>query len=114
MRAHELEGGAATGVIVNTIVVDSLSFKPNLVDADLHGGTIRDTWNGSVIIPAPPDPAIEEAALAAIAIKNHKSRLRSELAVLEKERHDQVFANDPRWLETQIKINELNDQLNEV
>lgn len=54
MRAHVIENG----IIVNTIVVDSLDFMPGLIDADLVGGTIGDKWNGTVVTksPRPADP----------------------------------------------------------
>jgi hypothetical protein len=42
MNAHQLD---ANGVIINTIVVDSLNVFPNLIDASL-GGTAGDTWDG--------------------------------------------------------------------
>ncbi|MFZ3286531.1 MAG: hypothetical protein WA191_06740 [Telluria sp.] len=58
MNAHQLGAG---GVILNTIVVDSLNVFPNLIDA-AQGGTIGDTWNGTAIVKKPRDLAAEKAA----------------------------------------------------
>lgn len=56
MNAHVIKGG----IIVNTIVVDSLDFLPGLVDAKV-GGAIGDGWDGSQVIPqAPPKPDPEK------------------------------------------------------
>jgi len=52
MNAHQL---GASGVIINTIVVESLDMFPNLIDASV-GGSIGDTWNGTEIIKKPPEP----------------------------------------------------------
>jgi hypothetical protein len=52
MNAHQLDAG---GVIINTIVVDSLNVFPNLIGASL-GGKIGDTWDGSVFTTPPPPP----------------------------------------------------------
>lgn len=41
MRAHVIQDG----VVTNTILVDSLDFMPNLVDAS-NGGKIGDLWDG--------------------------------------------------------------------
>lgn len=54
MNAHILN---ANGVIINTIIVDSLSVLPNLVDASM-GGVIGDTVTiGGVIVKKPVVPA---------------------------------------------------------
>lgn len=45
MRAHLIENG----IVVNTIIVDSLDFLPNLVDAE-NGGEIGDLFDGSEFI----------------------------------------------------------------
>ncbi len=50
MNAHQLD---ANGVILNTIVVDSLDVLPNLVDATI-GGTIGDRVVAGVVSPKPP------------------------------------------------------------
>lgn len=41
MKAHVIKNG----VVVNTILVNSLDFMPNLIDASV-GGNIGDTWDG--------------------------------------------------------------------
>ena len=56
MNAHQLD---TNGVIINTIVVDSLNVFPNLIDASV-GGTIGDSWNGATIVNKPGD-SVEEA-----------------------------------------------------
>ncbi len=53
MRAHEIENGK----IVNTIIVNSLSDRPNLVDADLYRGQKGDEWDGSQVVPVPEPEA---------------------------------------------------------
>jgi len=52
MRAHQIENG----VVINTIVVDSLDFLPNLIDGT--DGGIGWTWDGTTLTapPAPPIP----------------------------------------------------------
>ena len=52
MNAHQLD---ANGVIVNTIVVDSLNFMPNLVEAT-EGGIGWTYANG--VFTAPPEPEV--------------------------------------------------------
>ena len=60
MKAHQLD---ADGVIINTIVVDSLDFLPNLVDASL-GGAIGDRVSGTHVVPAlPPVVAIDSVPM---------------------------------------------------
>jgi hypothetical protein len=58
MNAHQLD---ANGVILNTIVVDSLNVFPNLIDASV-GGTVGDTWNGTAIVKKPRDLMAEAVA----------------------------------------------------
>jgi hypothetical protein len=58
MNAHQLD---VNGVILNTIVVDSLNVFPNLIDASV-GGTAGDTWNGAAIVKKPRDIAAEKVA----------------------------------------------------
>jgi len=64
MRAHVIEGG----VIVNTIVVESLDFLPGLVDADKVGGSIGDGWDGSSVVPTVPKPPKPEPAKSEVQI----------------------------------------------
>jgi hypothetical protein len=42
MKAHQIENG----IVVNTIIVESLDFLPNLVDAE-NGGEIGDLFDGN-------------------------------------------------------------------
>lgn len=48
MRAHQIDGA---GLILNTIVVNSLDDLPNLVDASIGGGR-GDSVIGGVLVPA--------------------------------------------------------------
>ena len=52
MNAHQLD---ANGVIINTIVVESLDFLPNLVEAT-EGGIGWTYANG--VFTAPPEPEV--------------------------------------------------------
>ncbi len=62
MKAHVIENG----VVVNTILVESLDFLPNLVDGE-YGGSIGDTYdNGQFIKPQPPQPSPEEVQAAIV------------------------------------------------
>lgn len=58
MNAHQLD---ANGVIINTIVVESLDFLPGLVDAEL-GGAIGDTYNAGAGTFTPPPAAVPTEA----------------------------------------------------
>lgn len=51
MNAHQIQNG----VVVNTIVVDSLDALPDLIEAT-HGG-IGWLWDGESFTPAPTPPA---------------------------------------------------------
>jgi len=51
MNAHQLD---ANGVIINTIVVDSLDFKPNLIEAT-EGGIGWTYANGVFTAPTEPE-----------------------------------------------------------
>ena len=66
MNAHQLN---ASGVILNTIVVDSLNVFPNLIDAAL-GGSIGDTWNGTAIVKKPRDVEAEK-----VSVRNQRDLL---------------------------------------
>lgn len=60
MNAHQIENG----VVVNTIVVDSLDVLPNLIEAT-HGG-IDWLWDGVTLTP-PPQPIPTQAEYIAAA-----------------------------------------------
>lgn len=52
MRAHIVENG----IVVNTILVESLDFMPGLIDGE-NGGRIGDLWDGGTFTtPAPAIP----------------------------------------------------------
>lgn len=58
MNAHELDGN---GLILNTIVVESLDFSPGLVDADQIGGCKGDSIIDGVLVKTPPaGPSFED------------------------------------------------------
>ncbi len=48
MRAHQIENG----VVINTFIVDSLDFLPNLIDGT-EGG-VGWLWDGTTLIAPPP------------------------------------------------------------
>ena len=51
MRAHVIKDG----VVVNTIMVDSLDDFPNLIDGETGG--VGDLWDGTTFTkPTPPEP----------------------------------------------------------
>ena len=54
MRAHQLD---ADGVILRTIIVDSLSFMPGLIDASI-GGQTGDRVVDGVLVPAAPPSVV--------------------------------------------------------
>jgi len=60
MNAHQIQNG----VVINTIVVDSLDVFPDLIEAT-HGG-IGWTWDGETLTapPAPPTPIPESVTRA--------------------------------------------------
>lgn len=71
MNAHQLD---AHGVIVNTVVVESLDALPNLVDAKI-GGSIGDQVVGGTVFAMPRAPIVPQKvtrrqALSALRIKN--------------------------------------------
>lgn len=66
MNAHQLD---ASGVIINTIVVDSLDVFPNLIEASV-GGSIGDTWNGTTIVEKPRDAEAEK-----VSVRNQRDLL---------------------------------------
>lgn len=72
MNAHQL---GANGVILNTIVVDSLNVFPNLIDASV-GGTAGDTWNGAAIVIKPRDLEKETAEQAASVRASRTEKLK--------------------------------------
>lgn len=57
MRAHQIDGA---GLILNTIVVNSLDDLPNLVDASIGGGR-GDSVIGGVLVPAPAVQPVPQA-----------------------------------------------------
>jgi hypothetical protein len=63
MRAHQIKDGKVT----NTIAVDRLDIRPDLIDAD-HGGEIGDLWDGMVFTKPTKTPE-ELAAIAAAEAK---------------------------------------------
>jgi hypothetical protein len=70
MNAHQLD---ANGVIVNTIVVESLDFMPNLIEAT-EGG-IGWTYANGVFTPPPKPEVVAQLAPT-------KEELMAELATL--------------------------------
>lgn len=65
MNAHQLD---ADGVILNTIVVNSLDVFPNLVDASI-GGVAGDRIVAGAVVPAAPPP-VDLPALRARLVAN--------------------------------------------
>jgi hypothetical protein len=60
MKAHVIENG----VVVNSIIVDSLDFMPNLVvDPDDKAGIGWLYQNGQFISPYPPEPTIPQTTI---------------------------------------------------
>jgi len=70
MNAHQLDAG---GVIINTIVVESLDFMPNLIEAT-EGGIGWTYANG--VFTAPSEPEI------VVPPESTKEQLMAELAAL--------------------------------
>lgn len=56
MRAHVIENG----MVVNTILVESLDFLPNLVDSS-NGGKIGDLWDGENFTTPEPTTSAPES-----------------------------------------------------
>jgi len=86
MRAHIIESGR----VINTIVVESLDFMPNLIDASL-GGEIGNLWDGVNFTKSPEQIAAEEAYQA-------------EQARIEAKRQA-IIDNLPSWAQVEAAIN---------
>ena len=65
MKAHQIKDG----VVINTIVVESLDIIPNLIDAAV-GGSAGDTWNGTAIVKKPRDAEAEK-----VSVRNQRDSL---------------------------------------
>jgi len=101
MIAHQLDAG---GVILNTIVVDTLNDFPNLINASV-GGVVGDSWNGVEIVKKPRD---------------EKSKIKSDIAALEatitpRRTREAILAIDTVWLaDVELQIGQLRQQLAEL
>lgn len=73
MRAHQLD---ANGVIINTIVVDSLDVIPGLVDASI-GGQIGDKIVGGVVVPQVVFPTEAEYTVGVQSMLDTKAQERN-------------------------------------
>ena len=71
MKAHQVENG----VVVNTIVVDSLDALPDLIAATVGG--IGWLWDGSTLTAPPPPPIADRQTAAWEAIKVERDRRKS-------------------------------------
>lgn len=92
MRAHIIEKDK----VVNTIMVDSLDFMPNLINAAM-GGALGDLWDGKTF--RKPLPTAEALAIIAEAeVEEVKARLREiDIASIRSIREfvTAKFASDP-------------------
>lgn len=72
MRAHVIDNG----VIVNTIVVTSLDFRPNLVDASIGGGIGDSIIDGVLVLkPATPVPVPQSVTMRQARLALHAAGL---------------------------------------
>ena len=71
MNAHQIQNG----VVINTIVVDSLDVFPDLIEAT-HGG-IGWTWDGETLTapPAPPTPIPQSVNMRKARLALHAAGL---------------------------------------
>lgn len=104
MNAHQLD---ANGVVINTIIVDSLDFMPNLVEA-LEGTGIGWSYvNGVFINENKP-------------IINVKDKIKSDIAELEatitpRRTREAILGIDTTWLaDVEIQIGQLRQRLTEL
>lgn len=92
MRAHVIEDG----VVVNTILVDSLNLPVRkLIDASL-GGKIGDLWNGEYFETPPPTP--EQLAAAKDAADTEVAREYAKLKALITMSPSEI----PTWIEANV------------
>ena len=86
MNAHIID---AHGVIINTIVTDSLDFMPGLIDANIGGG-IGDSVVDGVLVPRPieavvllvPQTVTRRQALQALIRRGHDDDVASALSAI--------------------------------
>jgi len=117
MRAHIIDNG----VVINTIIVDSLDVLPGLISAD-NGGTIGDTWDGSIFakpvapIPHTVSPYQARAALDDIGLLDEVETLLTNPATPKKAKlawlHAQEFRRDsPTVLAMSAQLGLTEEQL---
>jgi len=63
MRAHVVKNG----IIINTIIVDSLDAIPGVELIEATSGTMGDLWDGTNITPRPKYDTVEQARTAALS-----------------------------------------------
>lgn len=84
MNAHIID---ANGVIINTIVVDSLDFMPGLIDAAIGGG-VGDSIIDGVLVPRPapvatvPQEVTRQQALQALILRGHDDDVDAAIAAI--------------------------------
>ena len=82
MRAHQLDGN---GKIINTIIVDSLDFLPNLVDANIGGGIGDSIVDGVAVLEHRstqniPTQVTRRQGLQALLLGDHLSNVQVVIA----------------------------------
>jgi len=104
MIAHQLD---ANGVVINTIVVDSLDFMPNLVEALEGTGVGWSYVNGVFVNENKP-------------IIDVKAKIKADIATLEasvtpRRQREAILSIDTTWLaDVELQIGQLRQQLAEL